>query len=85
MSANLENLAVATGLEKVNIIRLPKKGSTGSSVQTTRQLNASPMLVRFCSKSSKLASAFVNLELQDCKLGLEKAEETKPKAGSLEG
>ena len=28
MSANLENPAMATGLEKVNIIPLPKKGST---------------------------------------------------------
>ena len=28
MSANLEDPAVATGLEKVNLIPIPKKGST---------------------------------------------------------
>ena len=40
MSANLENSAVATGLEKVTFHSNPKKGSA-KNVQTTAQLHSS--------------------------------------------
>ena len=45
MSANLENTIVATGLEKVCFIPVPKKGNA-KNVQTTAQLHSSHMLAR---------------------------------------
>ena len=48
MSANLENLAEATELEKVDFISVPK------NVQTTVQLCSFYMLARLFSKSFKL-------------------------------
>ena len=45
MSANLENLAVATGLEKVSFLPNPKKGNA-KNAQTTAQLHSSHTLVK---------------------------------------
>ena len=53
MSANLENSAVARGLEKVSFIPISKKGNA-KHVQTTVQLCSFHMLVRLCSRSCKL-------------------------------
>ena len=47
MSANLEDPAVATGLEKSILIQIPKKSST-KNVLTIGQLHLSPMLERLC-------------------------------------
>ena len=44
MPANLENSAVATGLEKISFIPIPKKGNA-KNVQTTAQLHSSHTLV----------------------------------------
>ena len=66
MSANLENSAVATGLEKVS-----KKGS----VQTTTQLRSFHMPAGSCSKSFKLGfNSSWTENFQTYKLDLEKAE-----------
>ena len=66
MSANLENSAVATGLEKVS-----KKGN----VQTTTQLSSSHMPAGSCSKSFKLGfNSSWTENFQTYKLDLEKAE-----------
>jgi len=52
MSANLENSAVVTGLEKVNFHPFLRR-EVPKNVQTTVQLCSSHMLVRLCSKSFK--------------------------------
>ena len=54
MSANLENSAVATALEKVSFIPIPKK-SMPKNAQPTTQLHSFHMLTKKCSKFSKLS------------------------------
>ena len=76
MPTNLENSAVATGLEKSVSIPIPKKGNA----QTTAQLHSSHTLVKKCSKFSK--PGFSNtwaVNFQIFKLLLEKAEEPEIK------
>jgi len=46
MPANLENSAVATGLEEVSFLSIPKKKAMPKNVQTTAQLHSFHMLVR---------------------------------------
>jgi len=46
MSANLENLAVAKGLEKVSFQSNPQKKGMAKNVQTTAQLHSSHMLAK---------------------------------------
>ena len=76
MSANLENSAVGTELEKVSFIPISKKGNA-KNVQTTVQLCSFHMLVRLCSKSSTLGFNSTWTEtFQMYKVGLEKAEES---------
>ena len=76
MSANLENSAVVTELEKVSFIPISKKGNA-KHVQTTVQLCSFHMLVRLCSKSFKLGvSSTWTQNFQMYKLGLKGAEET---------
>ena len=53
MPANMENSAVATGLEKVSFHYNPKKKAMPKNVQTIAQLYSSHMLVKWCSKFSK--------------------------------
>ena len=74
MSTNLENSAVATGLEKVSFHSNPKEGNA-KNVQTTRQLHSFHMLAKLCSKSFKLGfNSMWTENFQMCKLSLEKAE-----------
>ena len=74
MPANLENSAVATGLEKVIFHSNPKER------QTTAPLLSSPRLAKYCSKFSKLGFNSTWTEnLQMFKLVLEKAEEPENK------
>ena len=76
MPANLENSAVATKLEKVSFHSSPKEKQCQKNVQTTAQLHSSHILVKQCSKFSKLGlnSPWTN-KFQMFKLDLEKAEE----------
>ena len=46
VSANLENSAVATGLEKVRFHSNPKERQMPKNAQTTTQLHSSHMLVK---------------------------------------
>ena len=69
MVANLENSAVATGLEKVSLH--PSSQEELKNVQITRQLHSSPMLVRLCLKSFKpRLQHYLNWEIQDVQAGL---------------
>ena len=80
MSANLENLAEATELEKVDFISVPK------NVQTTVQLCSFYMLARLFSKSFKLGFSSTWTEnFQIYKLGLEKAEKPEIKLPTFVG
>ena len=75
MSANLEDPAVASGLEKVN----PHPNSQEGEYQrmlTIGQLHSFPMLVRAWLKSWMLGFSIMRTKnFQTYKLGLEKAEE----------
>ena len=74
MLANLENSAVATGLEKVSFHSNPK------GKQCQKIALASHMLVKFCSKSFKLGFNSVwSKSFQMYKLDFKKAEETEIK------
>ena len=53
MPTNLENSAVATGLEKVSFHSNPQKKAMPNNAQTATQLHSSHMLVKQCSKFSK--------------------------------
>ena len=80
MPANLENSAVATGLEKVSFHSNPDKKAMPKNDQTTAQLYSSHTLVKQCLKFSK--SDFNNtgtVNFQMFKLDLEKAEEPEIK------
>ena len=54
MSANLENLAMATGQRKVSSHSNPKEGQMPKNVQTTIQLHSFHMVAKLCSKSIKI-------------------------------
>ena len=77
MSVNLENSAVATGLEKVSFHFNPKEGQCQRMLKLLVQLLCSFwMLVRSCSKSFKLGFSRMwteNFEMY--KLGFKEAEE----------
>ena len=68
--------ACTTGLEKVSLFPVLKKKAMPKNVQTTTQLHSSTMLVKLCSKFSKLVfnSMWTN-NFQMFELDLEKAEE----------
>ena len=88
MPANLDNSAVATGLEKVNPHPNSQEGLWFElkNVQTTRKLHASPMLVRLCSKSCMLGFSITSTEnFQMFKLDLVKAEEPEIKLPTSTG
>ena len=79
MPANLENWAVATGLEKVSFHSNPKKGQC-QRMLTTTQLHSFHMQTRACPKSSKPGfNSKWTENFQMNKLGLEKAEEPEIK------
>ena len=74
MPANLENSAMARGLEKVFSFQ-SQRSVTPKNLQTTAQLCSFHMLARVCSKSFKLGFKI----FQMYKLDLEKAEESEIK------
>ena len=83
MSANLKNSAVATGLEKVSFIAIPKKGNVKecSSYQT----------IALISQASKLTlkilqdrlQQYVNHEIPDIQAGFRKGRETRDQIANL--
>ena len=79
MSANMEDPAVDTGLDKVNLHSSSQKAST-KQLQTIRQLHSSPTVTRSCLKSCMLGFSITPIKnFQASKLGLEKAEEPEIK------
>ena len=64
MTANLENSALTTGLEKISFHSIPKKGNN-QNIQTTIQLHSFHMGIGLCSKSFKLGllQQYMNQEL----------------------
>ena len=86
MPANLENSAVATGLEKVSFHSNPKEGQCQTSLQTTALLHSSHTLAKWCSRFSKLGFSSTWTEnSQMFKLDLEKAEEPEIKLPTFTG
>ena len=81
MPANLENSAVAIGLEKVSFpVCLSQRKARPKNVQTAVQLCSFHMLARLCSKSFKLGFSSIWTEnFQMYKLGFEEAEESEIK------
>ena len=86
MSANLENSAVATGLEKVSFHSNPQKKAMPKNVQMIEQLYSFHMMANQCSKFSKRSfnSIWTN-NFQMLKPGLQKAEEPEIKLPKLTG
>ena len=85
MSANLENSAVATVLEKLSFHSNPKKGISKecSNYSTTVLIShASKVMLKIL--QAKLQQ-YLNLELRDIQLGLEKAEEPEIKLPTFFG
>ena len=75
MPANLENSAVATGLEKVIFIPVSKKGNV-KNAQTTAHLHLSHTVAKQCSKFSKPGFTTTwTVNFQMLKLDLENTEE----------
>ena len=75
--ANLENSAVATGLEKVSFQSQSQRKAMPKNAQTTAQLHSSHTLLKYCLKFSN--PGFSNtwtMNFQMFTLVLEKAEET---------
>ena len=84
MPANLENSAVATGLEKSVFISVPKKGNAKecSKYRTIALIShASKVMLKIL--QARLQQ-YVNHELQMFKLVLEKAEEPEIKLPTFE-
>ena len=80
MPENLENSAVATGLQNVSFYSNPKERQCQKTVQTTIQLHSFHMLARLCSKFFKLGfNSMWTENFQMYKVDLEKAEEPEIK------
>ena len=85
MSANLENSAVATGLEKVSFHSNPKEGQCQTMFSIV-QVCSFHMLVKLCSKSFKLGfSSTWPKNFQMYKLGFEEAKEPEIKLPTFAG
>ena len=85
MPANLENSAVATGLEKVSF-HANLKEKMPKNAQTTAQSHSSHTLVKYCSKFCKPGfSNMWSVNFQMFKLVLEKVEEPEIKLPTSTG
>ena len=80
MPANLENSAVATGLEKVSFHFNPKERQ--KNAQTTTQLHSSHMLVKQCSKFFNLG--FNNTWTVNFQAGFRKGRGTRDQIASID-
>ena len=84
MPANLENSAVATGLEKVNFHSKPKEEQCKRNVQTTAQLhsfhNASKVMLKIL--QARLQQ-YANRELPDVQARFRKGREIRGQIASI--
>ena len=85
MPANLENLAVATGLEKVSFTPIPKKGNAkecSNSCTIALISQASTVMLKILQVRLQ---QFVNRELPDVQAGFRKAEKPEIKLPTSTG
>ena len=82
MPANVENLAVATGLEKVSFHSNPKESQCQRPAQTTAQLHSSHTLVMFKSLQARLQQ-YMNRELLDVQAGFRKGRGTRDQIANI--
>ena len=83
MSANLENSAVATGLEKVIFIPIPKKGSAKecSNYHTIALISlASKVILKILQATLQ---QYMNSELPDVQVGFRKGRGTRDQSASI--
>ena len=83
MSANLENSAIATGLEKISFIPIPKKGNAKeySNYHTIVLIShTSSIMLRILQVRLQQC---VNWELPDVQAGFRKGRETKDQIANL--
>ena len=83
MSANLENSALATGLEKVSFHSNPKKGNAKecSNYCTTALIShASKVMLKILQTRPQ---QYVNRELPDVQAGLRKGRETRDQIANI--
>ena len=83
MPANLENSAVATGLEKVNFIPIPMKGN----VKECSNYHTIALISRASKVTLKILQArlqqYVNHELPDVQAGFRKARGTRDQIANI--
>ena len=77
MPANLENSAVATGLEKGQFSFQSQRKATPKNVQTTTQLHSSHMLAIMFKILQARLQEYVNRELPDGQAGFRKDRGTR--------
>ena len=83
MPANLENLAVATGLEKVNFIPIPKKGKAKEySNYRTIALISHARKVMLKILQARLQQ-YVNHEFPDAQAGFRKGRGTRDQIANI--
>ena len=83
MPANLENSAVATGLEKVSFTPIPKKGNAKEcSNYRTIALISHASKVMLKSLQARLQQ-YVNCELPDVQAGFKKGRGTRDQIGNI--
>ena len=84
MPTNLENTAVATGLEKVSFHSKPKeRQAVPKNAQTTTQLHSSHTLTVMLKILQARLQQYVNCELPDVQAGLKKGRETKDQIANI--
>ena len=79
MPANLENSAVATGLEKVSFIPIPKKGNAKecSNYRTFALISHASKIML------KILQQYVNRELRDVQTGFRKGRRTRDQTANI--
>ena len=83
MSANLENSAVATGMEKVNIHPIPKKGSTKECLNYwTVELTSHASKIMLKILPARLQQ-YLNWELSGVQAGFRKGRRTRIKIANI--
>ena len=83
MSVNMENSAMATGLEKVIFHSNPKEGQCQRMFQLPYKYAHFDLLARLCSKSFKIASAIHELRTSRYKSWVSKSRGTRDQIANI--
>ena len=84
MPANLENSAVATGLEKVSVHSTPKERQCQRMFKTTAQLHSSHMLAKLILQILLVRlQQYMNCELSDVQAGFRKGRGTRDQIANI--